>query len=321
MKLVRTPLRVSIIGGGTDFAEYYEKETGAVISMAINKYVYIGAIKKFDDKIRLSYSKNEIVNNIMDLQHGIAREVLNYFGLRKSLEIITFSEVPAQGTGLGSSSSFTVGFINLCLKILDLKLDKNQIAELASEIEIEKLHKNIGKQDQYAASVGGFNLIEFQAKHTTITPLNYSSYINKKITDNLLLIYIGQRKNSEKALIQTKRNIKHNKELLDELVKQTYLTYDKIKDGDIDYIGTALNIGWKIKIEMLKRIDMQKSIDMIDFGIKCGALGGKILGAGGDKGFILFYAPKKRKKIIMDNFKNYKIVDFQIDTAGTVGLI
>lgn len=200
MIITRTPLRISFCGGGTDLSAYYKKDGGAVISSAIDKYIYVTVNKKFDDSVRVSYSMTEIVDDPQDLKHDIVRECLKMTGITGGIEITTIADIPA-GTGLGSSSSFTIGLLNALYSYLGITLSARELAEKACEIEIRKLKHPIGKQDQYAAAFGGLNFFNFNKDGTVDrTPVTLSERDKRKMDRKLMMFYTGVTRKADNIL-------------------------------------------------------------------------------------------------------------------------
>src|SRR4030067_1534364 len=222
MIISRTPLRISFVGGGSDLASYYKQEPGAVISTAINKYIYIVVNSKFDDKIRASYSVTEIVDNVDELKHELIREALKFVNIPHGIEITSISDIPSQGTGLGSSSTYTVGLLNALYGHLGKYRGAEQLAKDACEIEIEKCNKPIGKQDQYIAAYGGLQFIQFNSDESVnINPIICAPEIKMELQKRLLLLYTGITRSSDQVLTEQKLNTENNRTFLQEIVGLT----------------------------------------------------------------------------------------------------
>ena len=307
MIVSKTPFRISFVGGGTDNLKK-QNFIGHVVSTTINKFIYVGINKKFDNKIRFSYSKTENVKNSKDIQHEMLRETFEYFGIRNGLEIISVGDVPSSGSGLGSSSSFLVGLINCINIIKKLNLSERKIAEIACHIEINILKKPIGMQDQYSAAFGGFNHMIFKKNKVKVKKLNISPTRLVKLEKNLFLFYSNLTRKSKKILNKVKKN-----KNTDNLKKISELTKDFIRElkfGNLDNIGKILHEGWTLKknlTSLTSNINLNK---MYEFALKSGANGGKLLGAGGG-GFFLFYVPKDKQKIFKKKMKKFKRIDFK----------
>lgn len=316
MIITRTPFRVSFAGGGSDIKEFYSKnDYGAVVSAAIKKYMYIVIHPYFHDKISLKYSKTEDVENIDEIQHPIVRECLRRVQIEKGVEIASFADVPA-GTGLGSSSSFTVGLLNALYAYRGKTLSKERLAAEACEIEINILGEPIGKQDQYAAAFGNINYIKFNKDETVdVLPLFFTESVRHKFEKSLCLYYIGGKRKSSDILNEQKKNIS-NEDKFQNLRKMVLLA-NELKDtfykGNIAGIGKILHKGWLYKKELASNISNKDIDDIYSRAVKYGAVGGKLLGAGG-AGFLLIFA--KNHEVLKKQLK-YRTLPFSIDREGT----
>ena len=314
MIISKTPLRISFVGGGTDNLVNQNFE-GNIVATSINKYVYLNLNSKFDKKIRFSYSKTENVSSVYNIKHEMLRETFKYFKITNSIEISSIADVPSYGSGLGSSSSFLVGLIN-CINIFkNLNLTKKKIAEIACKIEINILNKPIGMQDQYIAAFGGLNWINFKSKKKIL--ISKIRIKKKKITDfneSLCMIYTNQLRKSESVLkkVKEKKNFNALKKLSSLALDFKY----ELEQGSLDNLGDILNEGGQIKKELSNNTSNGKLDEIYNMGLKYGAKGGKLLGAGGG-GFMLFYVEKKLIKNFKKNFKKFKIIDFKFSTDGT----
>lgn len=314
----KSPLRVSLTGGGTDFKNYYEKFEGHVISFAIQKYVYINLNKRFMDGIRFSYSITENVEKTNDLQHNICREVLRKFFIENGIEIGTIADVPSKGTGLASSSAFTSALIKAVEIYLDLKISKEQLAQLVCELEIVKLKSPIGKQDQYATVYGGLNSIKFLKNEDVIVkPLNINEESLNLFESSISLIYTGFDRDASKILSQ-QLNFINQKEYYTKMheIKSFSIEMESLLSKmDLKNIGQLLNESWKIK-RSLSPIVTNSAIDEIYLkSLSLGCYGGKLLGAGGG-GFILLISPPEMRYDILKNL-GLKFILPKIDFFGT----
>lgn len=296
MIISRTPFRISFAGGGSDMPSFYRKETGAVLSTSINKFMYIAIHPFFEkDMIQLKYSKTELVNSISDVKHPLFREVLNMYGL-KGVDINSIADIPS-GTGLGSSSSFTVGLLNAVRAYLSKASSSEKLAQLACEIEIDHVGGLIGKQDQYAAACGGLNFITFFADETVRVEKIIMDPIKKKeLDENLLMVYIGGEHSANTILKSQQEAINDTKifNTQKQMVQLAYQLRTSLESNDIDDFGHYLHEGWLMKKTLTSGISNSIVDEIYDKGIKSGAIGGKLLGAGG-AGFILFYCPKEKQ--------------------------
>lgn len=296
MIITRTPFRISFAGGGSDLPSFYHREMGAVLSTTIDKYMYIAIHPHFEkNKIQLKYSKTELVERIEDIQHPIFREVLKIYNLT-GVDINSIADIPA-GTGMGSSSSFTVGLLNAVRAYLGKYSSGTKLSELACMIELEKVGSPIGKQDQYAAGCGGMNLISFYPDETVkVEKVIMSPNIRQELDDNLVMVYIGGTHSANEILRVQQDTIKEKEKfkVQERMVQLAFSLRDTLQNNNIDDFGRILHEGWLLKKSLVNTIS-NPFIDMIyQKGLDAGALGGKLLGAGG-AGFILFYCPKERQ--------------------------
>lgn len=293
MIITRTPLRVSFTGGGTDMADYYRINGGAVVSMAINKYIYITVNKKFDNAIRVSYSSTEIVDDVRELHHDLVREALHLAGITGGIEVTSIADIPS-GTGLGSSSSFTVGVLNALFTYTGNRLSARELAELACKVEIDILGHPIGKQDQYAAAYGGINYFRFLSDDTVSSNrIDLSNEDMMRMRSKLMMFYTGITRSADTVLSEQKQNIGKKIEVLNEMKQQASEMYRTLTtEGFGQTFGTALHQGWLRKKTLAGGISNPEIADLYDIAIAAGATGGKLLGAGGG-GFLLFYCDEE----------------------------
>src|SRR3989344_5167702 len=291
MIITRTPFRISFVGGGSDMEGFYKYSQGAVLSTTINKFMYIYSHNFFDeDKIRVKYSQTETVTDINKLKHPILREVIKKFKIKGALEISSNADVPA-GTGLGSSSSFTVGLLHNLYTVFGKFITKEQLARESCDIEINKLKEPIGKQDQYAAAFGGLNLIRFNSSgKVNVEPLHLKKKTYVALQKNLLMFYTGSQRKTASILLEQKNNLnsKGKFEILKKMVELVWELHDSLYNGDLNKFGTILHKNWLLKQQLASKISNPVINDLYDKALKNGAIGGKLLGAGGG-GFLLLY--------------------------------
>lgn len=293
MIITRTPLRVSFTGGGTDMADYYRINGGAVVSMAIDKYIYITVNKKFDHEIRVSYSSTEIVKEVGELRHELVREALRLAGISGGIEVTSIADIPS-GTGLGSSSSFTVGVLNALFTYTGSRLSARELAELACKIEIGILGHPIGKQDQYAAAYGGINYFRFLADDTVSSNrIELSDGDMLRMRSKLMMFYTGITRSADGVLHEQKQNIGQKIEVLNEMKQQAADMYHTLSTSGFNRnFGEALHQGWEKKKTLAGGISNAEIAKLYDAAMAAGAVGGKLLGAGGG-GFLLFYCDEE----------------------------
>jgi D-glycero-alpha-D-manno-heptose-7-phosphate kinase len=319
MIVTKTPLRISFFGGGSDIPTFYENNEGMVISTSINSYIYLAINRCVASHIRVIYSQLEQVENVDDVKHDRVREALKYFEFPNHIEIASFSDVPVKGTGLGSSSTFTVGLINALYRLTHGKnIETTELAELASYIEINKCNEPIGKQDQYAAAYGGFNVMYFNGNNVRVKSLDVDPGTIYELNNNLLCFNTGINRQASSVLtkqvenLQTTATIEHTKAIV-ELTKNAIKLLQKRK---VDDFGNLLDQSWQIKKKLTDNITNDIIDEMYDRAIRSGALGGKILGAGGG-GYLLVYVPEKNKKRVIESMKNYERFNFKFSKNGS----
>lgn len=320
MIITKTPLRVSFVGGGSDIENHYRKYSGSVISSAINQYVYITVKKKFDSGIRFSYSSTENVNHYSELKHELCKQILDRYKPKHGIELVSISDIPSKGTGLGSSSTFAVGLINALSKYNNKLLSPREIAEAACDTEINRCKSPIGKQDQYIAALGGFRKINFHTDGSVtseVLPISSDTY--EKLNNELLYFYLGGYRSTNLILSdQTSAKDKNKKtQLLQEMTKLTMPLSDALMSGATSEIGGILHENWLMKKSLSKLISSNEIDEIYEQGRSLGATGGKLLGAGGG-GFMMFYAPNQGvKKRLLQEFSNLKRCDFSLNQAGS----
>ncbi|MFQ5835164.1 MAG: GHMP kinase [bacterium] len=318
MIITQTPLRISFFGGGTDFKGYYRlNEGGAVLSTAIDKCIYVIIKKRFDDKIYLNYSRKEIIDRVEQIKHDLVREALRRTGIEKGVEITTLADVPSEGTGLGSSSSVTVGLLNTFYLYQAQSQPAGRLAEEACQIEIDILKRPMGKQDQYAAAFGNLNLIKFNSDDTVnLQHLLVDEGIKRSLEANLMLIYTGITRKSGEILSQQKENIKDRISVLNEIRDMVGEGKEYLLKGKLDEFGKLLHHGWELKKKLAERINNSRIEEIYQTALKEGALGGKISGAGGG-GFLLLYCPFERQSRIRKALGNLRELSFRFEKEGT----
>ena len=318
MIVTKTPLRMSFTGGGSDISSFYLRHEGVVISTTIDKYIYISINKKFDKGIRISYSLTETPDNINEIKHPLVRNALKLVNIKDSIEIASMADIPSQGSGLGSSSSYTVGLINALYAFQSKKINKEELARTASHIEIDLCKNYMGKQDQYAAAYGGLNIIKFKKDSSvTVEPIKLKAHILKEFTDSLLMCYTGKTRKANQILKTVSHNINDlNKfNLVKKIVNLSWDMKNSLESGNLENIGEILNENWYLKKQIAEGVTSNIVDDMYSRAIKAGALGGKLLGAGGG-GFMLFYANKESHNKIIAELKEFRFVPFHFDEDG-----
>ena len=322
MIISKTPLRASLFGGGTDFKAYFETSTlgyGSVLSAALDMHVYITVNKKFDDQIRVVYSGNELVDSVDEVKHNIIREALKLTGITKGIEVIYMADIPLSGAGIGlaSSSALAVGVLNALHAYKGEFVTPETLAKEACIIEIEKLGQRIGIQDQHAVANGGFKRYRFLNDGTVnVTPLISDEKSKELLYNNLMMFFTGNTRDSSKILSEQSDNIESKRKMLDELVLTVDRVYEEISKKNIDIVGTELKRTWEIKKSLSSGISNENIDKMYNLSATAGAIGGKILGAGGG-GFLLLYVEDKNKAAVRKALETYREVPFKVDNEGS----
>lgn len=320
MIISRTPLRMSFTGGGSDLSVFYQKFGGAVISTAINKYIYVSINKKFDNGIRIAYSKNEEISNLSEIEHPLVRSAMQYIGLEGGVEITTVADIPSKGTGLGSSSAFTVGLLHVLNAYLGRYVSNHQLAHDSCHVEIDLCKEPIGKQDQYASAVGGFNLIEFKPDNSVlVSPLILKPETLDTIKRNILVFYTGITRSASALLKQQSYEVDtgaSRQEILKKMVGLTYTLRDELHRGNVEVFGEILHDNWMLKKELTNGISTPEIDDWYSSARRAGATGGKILGAGAG-GFLLFYAPEETHVDIKNALKDLRCIPVNLESSGS----
>lgn len=317
MIISQTPYRVSFAGGGTDLPAFYEKEPGAVLSVAIQQHMYVTVSPRFAPSTRVAYTETEICDSIEDIKHTIAREALRLTGLGKHMEITTIGDVPA-GTGMGSSSSLTVGLLNALYAYRGRTASPSHLAEEACRIEIDILRKPIGRQDQYAAAFGGLNYITFQSDHSVdVDPVPHSPATLNELEKHILLLYTQGQRNADDILAKQSAGTSDRMSVLRDMRDLANEMRIALTDeGDLDEFARLLHQGWLLKRSLGFGISNEAVDTWYEKARAAGALGGKLLGAGGG-GFLLLMAPPDRHEAIREALARPRELPFKVDRRGT----
>lgn len=312
MIISRTPLRISFVGGGTDMQYFYQRETGMVISASIDKYIYIIVKKRFDKKIVLNYSKREIVDSTNEIRHQLIKASMELLGIKDSIEITSIADIPSEGSGLGSSSSFTVGLINALSTFIGKNLNQEEIARLACIVEIEICKSPIGKQDQYGASVGGLKKIMFNSDETVkVSKIKNNNKLYQNLESNIILLNSNITRSASKILKKQKDNKDDNIANLSSIAAQVEVFEDHLKNQFFDKIIDDIHEYWLKKKTLVSSNVKNDLEDIYNKMVPEFCAAGKICGAGGG-GYFLFFKN--------NNFPNFNesYFDVKIDTLGSV---
>ena len=318
MIVSKTPLRMSFVGGGSDLPAYYREETGAVLSTSVDKYMYICVNRKFDGNIRVSYTRTEEVSSPADIQHPLVREALDVTGIRGGIEIASMADIPSHGSGLGSSSTYTVGLLNALFAYQGRYASKEQLARLACEIEIDRCKEPIGKQDQYAAAFGGLNLIRFHPDESvSVDPVICKPKLLDELEASTLVLFTGRTRSASAVLAQQSAALREadRRLLMRRMVELAFEFKRELESDRLENIGSLLDENWRLKSQMSAGITDSQIDDWYAAGIAHGAHGGKLLGAG-NGGFMMFHAPTEHHSAIIQALPGLQPVKFRFDRNG-----
>lgn len=320
MVITRTPLRVSFVGGGSDLPSFYREYGGAVVTTAIDKYIYVTVNKKFDSGIRLAYSKHEEVSSSEDIEHPLVRAALNYVGLTGGVEITTIADVPSRGTGLGSSSSFTVGLLHALNAYLGNHMSAEKLGSDSCRVEIDICGGPIGKQDQYAAAFGGFNYITFNSDDSVIvSPIICRKETIEQIRRNLLALYTGIPRSASTILrqqIEALAASRRKQRVLQRMVYLAAMLRDELHRNNVDAFGEILHENWELKKSLVDSISTPEIDAWYVAARSAGAIGGKILGAGMG-GFLLLFAPESSHGAITAALPALRPINISFEPLGS----
>ena len=320
MIISRTPLRVSFVGGGTDLPDFYEEHGGAVVSTTVDKWIHVIVAKRFEGDVRVSYSQTEIVENAAAVEHELVREAMRLTGVPRGIDIVTLADVPSRGTGLGSSSTVTVGLLNVLYAFQGVYKAPLHLAEEAARIEIEILGKPIGRQDQYAAAVGGFNFIEFLPRGggVRVEPVVCPPQTLKRLQRSLILFYTGRQRSANDVLREQKQAVQDGVAVAT-LIRMRDLAHElreRLASGDAESVGRLLHENWQLKRTLAGPVSAPEVDLWYENALAAGALGGKILGAGGG-GFLLLAASPERHDTVRAALPDLREVPLKFSARGT----
>jgi D-glycero-alpha-D-manno-heptose-7-phosphate kinase len=315
--ITQTPLRISFAGGGTDFKGFYERETGAVVSTAIDKYIYVIVKERFDDLIRVGYTRTEMVESVSDIQHELVREAMRMVGIDKGIEVSTMADIPSEGSGLGSSSTVTVGLLNALHAYKGNAVTAETLARQACEIEIGVLGKPIGKQDQYIAAYGGLRHFRFYANdEVEVNSIELDEGSRQRLCESLLLFWTGTSRKSSDVLTEQRSNIRNKMPLLVEMRDQADELARLLKIGAIASLGQTLREGWMRKRQLASGISNPQIDELFDLAMSAGALGGKVTGAGGG-GFFLVCTPPENRAAVRKKLGHLRELPINLSRDGS----
>ena len=316
MIITQTPLRISFAGGGTDFQGFFREHGGCVIGSAIDKFVFCIVKERFDDKIYVNYSRKEVVDSPEELEHELVREAMRKVGVSRGVEISFLADIPAEGSGLGSSSSVTVGVLNALYHLKGITPTPEQLALEACEIEIDIVGKPIGVQDQYFAAYGGLRFMRFGPRGVEVESVAASREILEDLDNMLMLFFTGRTRQAVSTLIEQKANIRARTPVLKAMAQQVGIVREILESGSLGALGPLLNEGWAHKRKLASGIS-SPGMDMIyERALDAGALGGKISGAGGG-GFFLLCVPSEKRQAVRRALSDLREMPFRLEKSGS----
>jgi D-glycero-alpha-D-manno-heptose-7-phosphate kinase len=317
MIITQTPLRISFAGGGTDFEGFYRTDGGCVVSSAIDKFIYVIVKERFDDKIRVGYSKTEMVDSVDEIEHELVREAMRKVGIEKGIELATMADVPSEGSGLGSSSSVTVGLLNALYAYKGEAQPAERLAREACEIEIDVLGKPIGKQDQFIAAFGGLRMFCFNPDgDVSEDKLDVNEDDRRRLGESLMLFFTGVTRKSSSVLTEQRQNIESRRQVLCDMKQQALEVRQCLESKNHAELGRILHAGWEHKKRLAGSISNSQIDKMYEFALEAGAIGGKVAGAGGG-GFLLLYCPPARQESVRRALSGLKELSFRLERDGT----
>lgn len=317
MIITQTPLRIGLLGGGTDLPDYYREHGGRVVNCAIDKYIYVIVKERFDDDIYVNYSKKEIVSRVDDLEHELVREAMRMTGVDKGVEITTLADIPSAGSGLGSSSSVTVGLLHALFAYTGRQVSARELAEGACQIEIDRCGKPIGKQDQYIAAFGGIRDLRFGPGEDVVADeLDLTAAGRRALQHQILLFYTGNTRSANSILAEQNANIAATQPQLHMLRDLAGFVADRLRGGDIDAIGAAVREAWEAKRKLASGVSNERIDRAVSQALDAGASGAKVTGAGGG-GFLLVICPVERQPAVRRSLAHMRELPVKLDRLGS----
>jgi D-glycero-alpha-D-manno-heptose-7-phosphate kinase len=315
--ITQTPLRVGLVGGGTDLPGFYREFGGRVLNAAVDKYVYVVVKQRFDDDIYVNYSRKEIVSRVEDVEHELVREALHMAGVRGGVEITTLADIPSAGSGLGSSSAVTVGLLQALFAYQGRQLAAEELAERACAIELDRCRKPIGKQDQYVAAFGGVCDIRFgPGDRVAVEQVRLPAPVRRRVQEQLLLFYTGITRNADTILGEQSANIADRLPQLHQLRDLAGEAAAGLREGDVTALGTALHKSWQAKRALASGVSTRQIDDAVDTALAAGATGAKVTGAGGG-GFLLVVCPLEHQRALREHLSTMTELPITIEPFGS----
>jgi D-glycero-alpha-D-manno-heptose-7-phosphate kinase len=317
MIITQTPLRIGLLGGGTDLPGFYREHGGRVLNCAIDKYIYVIVNQRFDDDIYVNYSRKEIVSRVDDLEHELVREAMRMTGVAGGVEITTLADIPSAGSGLGSSSAVTVGLLHALSAYQGRHMTAEKLAEQACAIEIECCGKPIGKQDQYIAALGGIRDIRFgPGEEVVVGELMLPTATRRALQRQIMLFYTGVTRSADPILAEQNANIKAVSSQLDLMRDLAGFAVDRLRDNDVDAIGAAVRESWEVKRKLASGVSNGQIDAAVRRALDAGASGVKVTGAGGG-GFLLVICPIEQQHAVRQSLADMRELPVKLDRLGS----
>ena len=317
MIITQTPLRIGLLGGGTDLPGYYREHGGRVLNCALDKYIYVIVKQRFDDDIYVNYSRKEIVSRVDDLEHELVRETMRMTGVTSGVEITTLADIPSAGSGLGSSSAVTVGLLHALFAYQGRQMSAEELAERACSIEIDHCGKPIGKQDQYIAALGGIRDIRFGPGDEVVAEeLKLGAADRRALQHQIMLFYTGITRSANTILAEQNANVATTRPQLDLLRDLAGCAAERLRGGDVDAIGPAVRESWEAKRKLASGVSNNQIDREIGRALDAGASGVKLTGAGGG-GFLLVICPMERQRTVRESLAHMQELPVKLDPLGS----
>jgi D-glycero-alpha-D-manno-heptose-7-phosphate kinase len=317
MIITQTPLRIGLVGGGTDLPSYYREHGGRVLNCALDKYVYVIVKQRFDDDIYVNYSRKEIVSRVEDLKHELVREAMQMTGVANGVEITTLADIPSAGSGLGSSSAVTVGLLHALFAYQGRQVSAEELAERACTIEIERCGKCHGKQDQYITALGGIRDIHFGPGDEVVAEeLGLRTAERRALQQQIMLFYTGITRSADPILAEQNANVEATRPQLDLLRDLAGFAAERLRSGDVDAIGAAVREGWEAKRKLASGVSNHQIDVAVTRALDAGASGAKLTGAGGG-GFLLVICPMERQRAVRESLAGMQELPVKLDRLGS----
>jgi len=320
MIITQAPLRISFLGGGTDFPDFFAAEPGCVLSATIDKFIFVILKRRFDRFIRVGYTRTERAEHVRAIEHDLVREAMRLTGVAPGIEIATMADIPSEGSGLGSSSAVTVALLHALWSYLGHLPSREQLAAAACAVEIDRLRRPIGVQDQYAAAYGGLRFMTFEGDRVTVEPVGLEGALDRRLGERLLLFFTGRVRQSADILAEQKANIERRRPTLRAMAELARQGRAAIEAGELDGLGELMDEGWRLKRALASRITDGELDALYETARRAGAIGGKLTGAGGG-GFLLLYCRPEHQPAVRAALHGLQELEFNLTAEGTLVLL